>query len=181
MKVEIAFVNGEPKMSIYGLEGVVMHLYGRTEYIVSKDPMTDTLSTWFHFFIEKSNQSWTFGYKSNCEYTRDDAKRILRDLVNKANKAIKEKQSIDLSQEFNALDNNVEPYIFGGLFAQMNERYVPVSLYGDLNQDIAKMRETLRKGMTAEQLEADEHLKNFVYQIPSEIIWVDDTKTSTKT
>lgn len=131
MKVEIVFVKGEPKMSIYGLEGIVVHLSGRTEYIVSKNPMADTLATWFNFFIEKCDQGWIFGYKSNCKYTRDDAKRILSDLVDKANKAIKEKQAIDLSQEFDALDQNVEPYVFGGLFAQMNERYAPVSLYGD--------------------------------------------------
>lgn len=181
MKVEIVFVDDEPKMSIYGLEGIVISLFGRTEYIVSNNPMADTLSTWFDFFIEKSDDGWMFGYKSNCEYTQDDARRILGDLVNKSNKAIKEKRSIDLTQEFDALDKNVEPYNFVGLFAKMNERFSPISLHGDINQDILEMREFLRKCMSVEQLEFDEHIKNFVFKTPAETIWVDATSTNNET
>ena len=175
MKIQIVFVDNKPKISIYGLIGIVVHLSGRREYVVSKDSLTDSLSSWFDFFIKETDHGWMFGYKSNYEYTQDDAKIILKELVDKANKAITEKQSIDLSQEFYTLDKDLEPFTFGGLFAQMNERNAPVSLYGNINQDIAEMRRMLSNCMTIEQLEADEHLKNFVYQIPAKIIRIDDT------
>lgn len=181
MKINITFQDNKPKLSIYGLEGVLLQLWGRTEHIVSKDPMADTISTWFSFFIEQADNNWKFSYKSNCDYIQEERKRVLRNLLDKANQAIVQKQPVDLSQEFDSLDQIVEPYTFGGLFAQMNERHVPVSANADLNLDIAEMREILKRSMTADELETDEHLKSFVFQIASEIIWVDETLTNDKT
>ncbi len=181
MKINIVFKGNEPKFSIYGLEGVLLLLWGRTEHIVSKDPLADTLSTWFHFFIVESENSWKFSYESNCDYTQEARKRVLRDLLDKANQAITWKQPVDLSPEFNALDQIVEPYIFGGLFAGMNERHAPISAHADLNVDIAEMREILKRTMTTEELAVDEHLKNFVSQTSAETIWVDETSTDDKT
>ncbi len=176
MKVEIVFVNDKPKMSIYGLEGVLLELDGRPEYIVRKDPQADTLAAWFKFFIERDGHNWSFGYKSNYSDNREKQKRILSELLDKANGAIKRRTSVDLSREFDAFNEEIEPFVFSGLFAQMNERYHPISLYEDLNQDIDQMRAFIKENVYPEQLEKDEHIYNFVNQIPVEIIWVDDTE-----
>ncbi len=53
MDVNIIFKDGNPKLSVYGLEGILLRLAGVNEYIVSKDPERDTLSTTFYFFVEK--------------------------------------------------------------------------------------------------------------------------------
>lgn len=178
MKVSITFTDGKPVMSIGGLEGMLMILWGRTEHIVSRNPMDDTLSTTFRFFIAQEGNGWRFDYKSNCKYTHDEDRKVIDDLLAKANGAIIKKRTTDLSREFNAL-NNLEPYDFGGLFSQMNERRSPKfendSYAESYNEAIAKMREELESRLTRNVIESDEHLNSFVFQIPLETICVDDT------
>ena len=174
MKIGITFSGNVPKITIYGLSGILLSLSGRTEIIVSKDPTVDTLAVWFHFFIEKIDNDWHFDYRSNCKYTSKEKIDILQNILDKANQAIAQKKAVDLSQEFHAL-NIVEPYSFGGLYSQMNERYGPVFANEEPNQDIEDMRETLKRTMTPIEIESDEHIKSFVLQIPLEIIWVDES------
>ena len=177
MKVAITFSDGIPSLSVWSLQGTIMLLWGRTEHIVSKDPMNDTISTWFNFFIERKAGGWRFDYRSNCKYSRDEDQRILLNLLNKANQAIMQNQATDLSQEFNAL-NMIEPYSIGGLFSRMDERYEPVIDNKDYNRVMAEMREKLKSNITVDEIESDEHLKSFVFQIPLETIWVDETSNT---
>ena len=174
MRVGISFAGTIPVLSIGDLEGTILVLWGRTQHIVSKDPMNDTLSTWFNFFIEQEGNSWNFGYKSNCEHTLEEDRRVIDNLLGKANRAIVEKKATDLSDEFNAL-NSIEPYSFGGLFSLMDERHEPAFGNKDPNQMLVEIREKLRNGLTVVEIESDEHLKSFVFQNPLETIWVADS------
>jgi len=180
MKIGITFTDDKPVMSIGGLEGIIMILWGRTEHTVSKNPMDDTISTSFRFFIMQEGNEWRFDYQSNCKYTRDEDRRVIDDLLAKANQAIIEKNATNLSHEFNAL-NDIEPYGFGGLFRQMNERHAPKFESGSYaqsyNEAVVKMRQELRNHLQLEEIESDEHLKSFVFQIPLETIWVDETSS----
>ena len=177
MKIGIRFSHNIPLMSIGSLEGTIMNLWGKTEYWVSKDPMNDTLSTWFSFFIVQQDNQWRFDYRSNCKYSRDEDQQILGDLLGKANRAIMQMEVADLSQEFNAL-NAREPYIFGGLFSRMNEHYYPIFESKDQSLIFAEMREKLRSSLTSNEIESDEHLKSFVFQTPLETIFVNDSSST---
>ena len=174
MKIGIAFSGNVPKITIYGLSGILLSLLGRIETIVSKDPTVDTLAVWFHFFIEQRDKGWQFDYRSNCKYTSKEKIEILQNILDKANRAIAQKKAADLSQEFHAL-NSMEPYSFGGLYSQMNELYGPVFSNRDPNQDIEDMREILKSSMTLNEIESDEHMKNFVLQNSLKIIRVDES------
>ncbi|MFT3894059.1 MAG: hypothetical protein QM730_20710 [Anaerolineales bacterium] len=181
MKASITFSDDMPKISIGGLDGVLMHLWGRTEHIFSKDPTDDTIATWFNFFIEQKVDGWSFNYRSNRVFSQDDENRVLENLLAKANQAIAHREAIDLSQEFNAL-NSIEPYRFGGLFTRMDDRHNPIfENKGDYNKDYddarAKLREELKVHLTPSEIGLDEHLRNFILQIPLETIWVDHTST----
>ena len=158
-------------MSIGDLQGTVMRLSGRTEHIVSKDPINDTLSTWFQFSIVQEDYGWKFDYKSNCQFTREEDKKMIDDLLTKAKRAIIEKKVVDLSQEFNALDN-IEPYNFDGLFRRVSDSDEPE--YRAWNQQLEEMRERLRNSLSSDEIESDKHLKSYVFQTPLETIWIDD-------
>jgi hypothetical protein len=181
MKASITFTGNIPKISIGGVDGVLMHLWGRTEHVFSKDPTDDTIATWFNFFVEQEDDDWSFNYRSNRVFSQDDENRVLENLLAKANQALADKKTMDLSQEFNAL-NSIEPYTLGGLFTQMDSRHNPIfENKGDYNESYndarAKVREELKVRLTSSEIESDEHLRNFVLQIPREIIWVDHTST----
>ena len=172
MKVSITFTDDKPVMSIGGLHGTLMMLSGRTEHIVSKDPMNDTLSTWIHFSIVQEDNGWKFDYQSNCQYTREEDKRVIDDLLAKAKRAIIEKKTTDLSREFNALDN-MQPYNFVGLYRRVNDHHEPFQEYHTWNQQLAEMRERLSSSLSPDEIESDKHLKSFVFQTPLETIWAD--------
>jgi hypothetical protein len=175
MKIGIRFSDTIPVMSIGSLEGIIMNLWGRAEYIVNNDPMNDTLSTWFRFFIVQEENEWKFDYRSNCQYSDEEGQQIFDNLLGKANQAIVHKKETDLSHEFNAL-NIREPYSFGGLFSQMNEHYYPGFESKDQNGIFSEMREKLRSSLTLDEIESDEHLKSFVFQTPLETIFVDTSR-----
>jgi hypothetical protein len=174
MKVNLIFRDGEPRLAIYGLEGVIVSLYGRTVHVISKDPWEDDLSTSTYFFVEQQNHLWRFGSQSNCRYSQAAHNFIFNALLDKANQALAQAQPTDLSQEFTAL-NQIEPFCFGGLFPRMNEQHYPIFEHAGTNLDFDEMREKLKQSMTPEEIEADEDLQNFVYQIPVETILVDET------
>jgi hypothetical protein len=175
MKINIIYYEDEPKISWYQLKGVLLQLFGRTAHIISKDPMTDDLSCWYIFFIEQQNNNWRFGYKSNCKFTLEYDMLILNNLLDKANQALAQKCSMDLSQEFIALDR-IEPYSFGGLFERMNASHQPDYDNQNPNRDLDSMREILRNNTKPEEVEADVRLKNFILGIPDEILFIDETQ-----
>ncbi len=179
MKVSITFSGGTPHISIGGLEGVLLVLWGRTIHVISKDPTDDTLSTWIDFFIEQEGNGWRFDYRSNRVFVQEGENSVMGNLLTKANQAITQKRVMDLSQEFNAL-NILEPFVFGGLFARMSERHNPIYESEDHNLALAKMREELRIRLTLNEIESDEHLRNFVLQLPVQPIWVDHTSGEEK-
>src|ERR1041384_4303851 len=179
MKVDITFSGDTPQISVGGLEGVLLILWGRTIHVISKDPTDDTLSTWLDFFIEPEGNSWRFNYRSNRVFAQELESRVMENLLTKANQAIAQKKVMDLSNEFNAL-NDLEPYTFGGLFARMDERHNPIFKSKDRNEALTKMREELKIRLALDEIESDEHLRNFVLQIPVKAIWVDHTSSEEK-
>ena len=174
MKINLDYFDGKPKMRIGELEGILLELSGRTTYIVSMNWMDDYLSTWWSFFIAHEKDKWKFDYRSNCQYSNEEGIAVMNNLLHLANHAISMEQSIDLSDAFEALDS-YDPFSFRGLYSQMNERRGPIFTHRDPNNDLEEMRQILKNCMTAEEIEADKHLKHFVFKIPMEIIWVDDT------
>ena len=107
-------------------------------------------------------------------YSQDYENKVLENLLTKANHAIERKETVDLPKEFNEL-NKLEPYTFSGLFTQMDKRHNPIFESKDINQALTEMREKLKSRLTLNEIESDEHLRNFVLQVPLETIWVDDT------
>ena len=179
MKVGIIFSGNTPHISIGSLEGVLLLLWGRTIHVISKNPNDDTIGTWLNFFIEQEHIGWRFDYRSNRVFAQETEKTVMETLLNRANQAIAQMKAIDLSQEFDAL-NILEPFVFGGLFARMDERHNPIFESKDRNQALAKMREELRIHLAPNEIESDEHLKTFVLQLPVEPIWVDHTSSEEK-
>jgi hypothetical protein len=170
MKVNLTFNDDCPRLSIYGLEGTILKLSGRTVYIVTQDI---DLSARLFFFVEQQENGWQFCFRSNAHYSQSEMV-IINNLLDKANQAIVQKQSVELSQEFNAIDK-FEPYDFGGLFTKFTERYDPIFECHDPNLGIEKMRKKLETSMSTEEIQADAHLRQFINNAPSEIIWIDSS------
>ena len=162
------FKDSSPKLSIYGLEGILLELSGRT--VTPAGTEIDLIST-YSFFVEQTQNAWRFGCRSNIEFLGEN-KRIFNNILDKANKAIAQRHSTDLSQEFNAL-HKIDPYDIVGLFTQMNERYGPI----DKHHGGESMREKLRNSATSEEIQADQHLKRFIENSPTSIISIDGTIT----
>jgi hypothetical protein len=167
MRIELTFTDDQPLFAVYGLEGTFVRLYGRTEYSISKDPWAETIGTSLSFFIKWKDNRWEIGYKSNRQYTQEEHIRLIHTVLNKANQALAQKQPTELSQEFTALDQ-IEPFAFGGLYRQMNEHDEP--MYESWDQ----MRERLRNSVTLKEIEADDHLKNWLNGTNT-TIWGDET------
>jgi hypothetical protein len=176
MDVHIIFKDSEPKLSVYGLEGVLLRLAGVNEYLVSKDPEWDTLSISLDFFIEENTTGgWELNYSANIMVEDLAGKQALNNLLHKANLALTQEQPVDLTLEFSALCKQLEPYNFCGLFESMTPGHQPMIKDWNEARVLDRMREKIKSAIPPEQIENDEVLKYWLYKIPH-IVFIDDTK-----